>query len=136
MTVSKKQVIMFGFQFSLRIQNQPFLVLSRKVMSSSPKLTCFFTDRYCQNSNIGMYPTKKPFRKRFVNTFFHAFVPISGPFPSPWPIKRFYLQKYILDCHSILEYLILSENNHPSINHDFLRKIDWDSAVANFGWFT
>jgi hypothetical protein len=41
--------------------------------------------------------------------------------------------KYILDCHSILEYLILSENNHPSINHDFLRKIDWDSAVANFG---
>jgi hypothetical protein len=49
--------------------------------------------------------------------------PISpGPFPSPWPIKRFYLQKYILDCHSILEYLILSENNHPSINHDFLRK--------------
>jgi hypothetical protein len=61
--------------------------------------------------------------------------PISpGPFPSPWPIKRFYLQKYILDCHSILEYLILSENNHPSINHDFLRKNRLGFRCPNFGF--
>jgi hypothetical protein len=60
--------------------------------------------------------------------------PISpGPFPSPWPIKGL-SPKYILDCHSILEYLILSENNHPSINHDFLRKNKLGFRCRNFGW--
>jgi hypothetical protein len=125
---------MFGFQFFFEYRISHSLSSPRKVMSSSPEINLFFTDRYCQtNSNIGCNQLKSHLENGFVNTF-HAFVSISpGPFPSPWPIKRFYLQKYILDCHSILEYLILSENNHPSINHDFLRKIDWDSAVANFG---
>jgi hypothetical protein len=111
-----------SFLFEYRISHS--LSSPRKVMSSSPEINFFLRIGIAPNElQYRMYPTKKPFRKRICKYFFHAFVPISpGPFPSPWPIKRFYLQKYILDCHSILEYLILSENNHPSINHDFLRK--------------
>jgi hypothetical protein len=77
-------IVMLGFEFSFRIQNQPFVVFPRKVTSSSPEMSLFLTDKYCASRTpISGCNHLNHLKNGLVNTF-HPFVSfVARSFPSP-----------------------------------------------------